>query len=383
MSDNNGHTEGIGVFTLQELNQQKFNRKLQELKNQQVQSNLFNTVVETTSPNATKTESIQKRDISGVKEPVVHKVENVFDYTETPYKADSFFERLVEQLKPDEKSYADNQERNRRMAKAAALGDVFRHLGEFVGGRGYAPVEKRKENQRLYQILNMSEADRKEMEAKAERYRQNKAQYELSDYNRHKQQEEARRMEAMKAKQEQERQYTQDLNAMESQIYNAKVNAAETSTTQTTTGGGGTKTTFQSGTDNNNNKQTGIFAPFYFYHDGKNYMTDLVNAYGLSTVLMGSGYLTPEAVGLIQKQTSEGDYNGARFILLNAINKLTADLVNGSKSAKEIWDRYIASNKNFKIVPLSQNEDSVGYNTVYNANQYLNSINPNAIWQNP
>jgi hypothetical protein len=88
----------------------------------------------------------------------------------------------------------DEQEqlRLRRVSQMQSLGSLIKNLGEFVGGRGYAPVEKAKENTRLYQTLAMSDAERQRIRELEDRYRNQELNLQLRDIERHEQNEDDR-----------------------------------------------------------------------------------------------------------------------------------------------------------------------------------------------
>jgi hypothetical protein len=76
--------------------------------------------------------------------------------------------------KPQEDT--EDADRLRRVAKMQALGDLFKHLGNFAG-QGYAPVERRQDNARLYQTLARSDAERARIKALAEQHRRDRQSY--------------------------------------------------------------------------------------------------------------------------------------------------------------------------------------------------------------
>jgi hypothetical protein len=153
-------------------------------------------------------------------------------YTRQPYKEDSFIMNLIGQLKPEDNK--DNQDRLRRMAKVQALGDLFKHIGTFAGGRGYAPVERRQDNNRLYQILGMAEEDRKQQEAKEDRYRNAEVSYLLNDYNTFKKTEDAKEMESIKRIADMQTKNIDNRNAHKRWQYEQNAKNAKTTKTETT-----------------------------------------------------------------------------------------------------------------------------------------------------
>jgi hypothetical protein len=120
-------------------------------------------------------------------------VQNAEDrFRRKPYNKDeSTIMSLFYKNKPDT-SDAEAQLRLKRVAQLQAFGNLFKNLGEFVGGRGYAPVSKEGENARLYQTLAQSEAERQRMKELEERYRNQELSLLMRDTEKHDAREDAR-----------------------------------------------------------------------------------------------------------------------------------------------------------------------------------------------
>lgn len=95
------------------------------------------------------------------------------DYEDEPYvDRRAYFMDLFGKVNPAPVDDADKEARLQRVAKLQALGNLFKNLGEFAGGRGYAPVERQQDNGRLWQTLGQSEAERERRRGLEEQYRQ-------------------------------------------------------------------------------------------------------------------------------------------------------------------------------------------------------------------
>ena len=84
---------------------------------------------------------------------------------QTPYEDNTnYWDMVFAKKNPYPYTDLDEEDRIRRVAKMQALGDLFKHLGNFAG-LGNAPVEKRQDNARLYQTLAKSDAERARISA--------------------------------------------------------------------------------------------------------------------------------------------------------------------------------------------------------------------------
>jgi hypothetical protein len=88
----------------------------------------------------------------------------------------NYYAQIFGSVNPPPEANKDEEDRLRRTAQIQALGDLFKHLGNFAGA-GHAPVEKRQENIRLYQTLDKIDANRARVEALANQYKQNRQAY--------------------------------------------------------------------------------------------------------------------------------------------------------------------------------------------------------------
>jgi hypothetical protein len=103
---------------------------------------------------------------------------NEYEYAELTPQQDrtNYYAQLFGSINPPPEANKDEEDRLRRTAQIQALGDLFKHLGNFAGA-GHAPVEKRQENIRLYQTLDKIDANRARVEALANQYKQNRQTY--------------------------------------------------------------------------------------------------------------------------------------------------------------------------------------------------------------
>jgi hypothetical protein len=100
-----------------------------------------------------------------------------FEYTEQEIPdRTNYFAQVFDATHKAPQENTEYTDRLRRVAKMQALGDLFKHLGNFAG-RGYAPVERRQDNARLYQTLARSDAERARVEALAEQHRRDRQSY--------------------------------------------------------------------------------------------------------------------------------------------------------------------------------------------------------------
>jgi hypothetical protein len=290
------------------------------------------------------------------------------------YKRDNtFFDTIAKRLKKPDNT--DNQERYKRMAKAAALGDVFRHLGEFVGGRGYAPVEKRKENQRLYQILNMSEADRKEHEAKIDRYNQTMAGYEVADYDTYRKRRDALAQQRAKDKKDIDIHNSKAKN--DANIANQTSRRAEAPETITKDGYKDVVVKTNSGSGGGSDKTNVVY-----FNDNHNVRLEMKRkeAQALVAILIRNGVFEKKETGgyLIRIIGSESwDNTNAKW--QDAMNKFMDKVAAGDANAVKAYNTWIKENPHVTKQAASNNSGSQPNSTL---NSTGSSANTNSGAQN-
>jgi hypothetical protein len=263
------------------------------------------------------------------------------------YESGADFLSILKEFEPVEDE--ETKKRLKKLGLMQAAGDLAKHLGAFAG-MGYAPVEKRQDNKRLYETLEKFDYEDKDFNRRMQAYREKAAGLKLSDMQQQRSLYEAD-LDRRQAIENAKSQYKNNLNM---QDRNLRIQN-NTTNTQTTNSNGSQTTTVNP--DLNNSDKNKDLVSFMDTKAGINYTMSKDTARSVVSTLQEFEYLTEtDKNGVLNNIFGVQGWEGYNERWQRAMLALRQDaernVYKNGKSMREVWNNLMNNNRYIMRQPL-------------------------------